>query len=718
MSLKFLYRLLVLTMCPFLAIAQAPPGGFGANAGKTNQQEEYVPEEIDTSVVFYLYADNPFQEVPFKDSLVDYFQIYDPIKKRDLEFANLGNVGSAHRPLFYESQFRKGFDVGFHQFDLYLITPQTTPYYRIKNAFSRAYYSQGENNQNLIFKGEFSRCFKNGSVFSVDFTRTNHQGQYRYQRAKNTAFATSWWFPHKSGKYDGFLSYNSNTILQEDNGGIVPETVTDQNRVNPFSIPVYREDGVANTQYVDRAYTYTHYYKLIGGTPKQNPSNRPGLPPPDIFSKRPPLDSLSQPIPLKDSLQIPFTIVTPDTILQDSIMMDSLGNQNPVYLDSLKNKTTIAPPIPADKSSKRAFLLAHQISYKKSTYKFSDTDPDANYYGDFLVHQIGLRHFIEHKKLENSFRISTERSRDDNSDLRSQKDWLEAGITHTLNNVNQEPSDTTIQNLFLHARWHFTPSERLKVKTYAHYGLLANRGDYRASGELFFDFNKVGSLNISAVHQRFAPNLIQSRLFISKLLVWENDFNKTFETSLSATYKIPWLRLEVAGKYHLVNEFIYYDTTGLPQQTGTAVNVGQLILKKDFTLGSFHLYNTLILQQSPDDFLRLPTFYTKHSLFFEGPIFKKLLLARLGVDLRLNSEFQPDTYLPLTGQFHLQDTETAPIYPALDIFLSFKVDRFRFFIKYENLINSFDQSQFYLLTTNYPERYAALRFGVSWRFNN
>ena len=172
------------------------------------------------------------------------------------------------------------------------------------------------------------------------------------------------------------------------------------------------------------------------------------------------------------------------------------------------------------------------------------------------------------------------------------------------------------------------------------------------------------------------------------------------------------------GQYHLVNNFIYYDSKGNPQQTRKAINVGQLILKKEITLGPFHLNNTVILQQNADEFLRLPSFYTKHSLYVQGRIFKKLLLSQFGADFRLNSEFRPDTYQALTGQFHLQDDQIAPLYPALDIFLNFRVKSFRFFIKYENLINAFDQSQFYLLTANYPERYASLRFGISWKFKN
>ena len=370
------------------------------------------------------------------------------------------------------------------------------------------------------------------------------------------------------------------------------------------------------------------------------------------------------------------------------------------------------------KVPKRIYLLSHQLSYKTSEYKFSDISPDSSYYQNFTVHQVGLRHFIGYKKLENSFRISTEKSRVTKGQLRSQKYWLEAGITHSYHMVNQEPSDTILNNLFLHARWHFTPSEQLKIKTYAHYGLLANRGDYRVNGDLFFDLDKIGSLEVSAIHQRFAPTLVQSRLYVSKLLVWENNFDKTFETTLSATYKLPFLDFEVTGKYHLVNNFIYFDTLGIPQQTRSVINIGQLILKKNFKFGAFHLYNTVIFQQNPDEFLRLPQFYSKHSLFIQGKIFRKLLFTQFGADIRLNNNFQPDTYQPLIGQFHLQDEVTAQLYPALDIFLNFRVKTFRFFIKFENLINAFDQSRFYLLTANYPERYASLRFGVSWRFKN
>jgi len=267
----------------------------------------------------------------------------------------------------------------------------------------------------------------------------------------------------------------------------------------------------------------------------------------------------------------------------------------------------------------------------------------------------------------------------------------------------------------VHGKWHFSPNERLKVRTYAHLGLIANAGDYRINGDLFFDFKQFGSLNIKAINQAYSPSIVQEEYYISKQLLWQNDFSKIFETSLTATYALPSLKLEVSGQYHLINNYIYFDQSFFPQQTSSAISIAQLIIKKDFKVGPFYLDNIVILQQNSSDVLRLPNIYLKHSLYFQGKIFKKRMLTRIGVDFRMNTDFFADNYQGATGQFYLQDQTNATLYPLLDAFLSCKVWNFRFFIKQENLVGYF-KNEFYYLSVPYPGPYVNFRFGVSWKF--
>ncbi|MEM9821193.1 MAG: putative porin, partial [Bacteroidota bacterium] len=538
---------------------------------------------------------------------------------------------------------------------------------------------------------------------------------------------------------------------------------TDQNTAQAFTVPVLLENGIANVELSNQEYSYTHYLKFIGGPPrppKRKKEEQEQLPPfldslqnaladsllqqdsllqkDSLFLKN--LDSLKQQLIADSSFQTLDSLMGPkDSLILpeqlDSLTTDSLpspkgapkkgaktsgknqkSGQSPFYTQSAPNTTELPPQ--AIGPPKRAVTLAHQISYKRSIYRFSDTSPDTSFYGDFAVHRIGLRHFINHKRLENNFRLSTFKARSNRTDLqKSQQDLLEVGLSHTLHLIDQEAENSTVSNLFLTGRWHFSPSERLSARTYAHLGFWDNGGDYRVSGDFYFDFKKGGKLRLGIMSQRFAPSLVQQRIFISGIPFWDNDFSKTFETTVSGSYQLPLLKLEIRGQYHLVNNYIYFDSSAMPQQTGEAISIAQLMLKKNFKVWRFHLENTFILQQNSSQVLRLPKYYLVNSLYYEGFLFKKVFLARFGADFRLNGSFQANRYQALTGQFYLQNDLTAIAYPSLDVFINFKVERFRFFAKWENVLDQAIGDLFYL-TALYPQRFFGFRFGISWRFRN
>ena len=231
------------------------------------------------------------------------------------------------------------------------------------------------------------------------------------------------------------------------------------------------------------------------------------------------------------------------------------------------------------------------------------------------------------------------------------------------------------------------------------------------------DFKKAGSLSLSAINQLYSPTLMEHRLYLSEQQVYRNNFSKTLSTTLSGTYSLPLLQLELAGRYHLLNNYIYFDTLALPQQTGIPISIAQLIVKKDFRLGSFHLDNMVALQQATEDFIRLPSIYSKHSLYYAGRWFK-VLDVRVGFDLRFNDSFFAPYYNPVTGQFQLQDKREAEPYPATDAFFSMRVTKFRAFFKWENATAALLTDQLFYQTAYYAHPGAVFRLGLKWRFLN
>jgi Putative porin len=199
--------------------------------------------------------------------------------------------------------------------------------------------------------------------------------------------------------------------------------------------------------------------------------------------------------------------------------------------------------------------------------------------------------------------------------------------------------------------------------------------------------------------------------------VWNNDFKKTLETNLEAALNIERFQVEVGAAYHLINNLIYFDTTGYARQSGKPVSILQFFVKKNFVLWRIHLDNQVILQKSSEDIVRLPQYFGKHSLYFEGKMFK-VLNARIGLDVRYQAAYRADYYMPLIGQFQLQDKRMVDFYPAADVFAAFQVTKFRAFFKLENITRFiYPQNQLFYQTSYYPmPPSSGFRLGIRWLF--
>ncbi|MFN7117324.1 MAG: putative porin [Saprospiraceae bacterium] len=621
-----------------------PPPDGPAPINDSIQPQQPIDETPDTVGVFYFYADNPYREFPFADTTLRNFQQYDPVRQRDLDYANLGILGSAHRPLVFEPQWRRGFDVGLHQFDLYLTPVTMTPFYRIQKAFTNLSFMVGSEQADSYLTAQFSRNFAKGVNFSLDYKRISYigqQNQFPNQNTRNTAVNVGLWIKGKSTRYQGFIAAAGNTVEQEDNGGVRVEPSTDGTFSGPPSAQVFMEN--AQSRYSFRELAYTHFYQL-GGRP-----------------------------------------------------------------DSLKGFT-------------RAYTVSHQFIIGDYTYKFFNDNVRAdtaffNLFPTFRADDRGIRHFIRYQKVENSFRLSTFKLRKGReNEPRSEQDLLEVGLLHNINILQQEPSDSTINNLFLTGKWNISLGQRLRLESYAHLGLLGAVGDYRVNGNLLIDLGKLGQLRAEFISQLYSPTLIQHRFYVSQRPLWNNDFSQTLSTTIGGTYTIPKLNVNITARYNLLNNFIYFDTTGIAQQTSTPISILQLIAQKDFRFWKFHLDNLIAIQQTSEDFIRLPQIFGKHSLYYAGKWFR-VLDVRVGFDVRYNDAYYAEYYNPITGQFQLQNNRLVKFYPAVDGFFSMQITRFRGFVKWENLTSVFRPEDwgFFYQTPYYPNVDAAIRIGIKWR---
>jgi Putative porin len=376
-------------------------------------------------------------------------------------------------------------------------------------------------------------------------------------------------------------------------------------------------------------------------------------------------------------------------------------------------------------ASGRTFAAQHTAAYSRESWKYSDPQSatanqtaDSLFYGPFLTDRRGIRHYLEVRQVTNEVTISTTKSKKEGRPT----DGFSAGLRHSIFWVRPDQrADSVVNNVFATGRFALTPNDRFGLVATGDLGLVGtSAGEYRLDGRILLGLGKAGVLEGRVLTQRRPADLIHTDLWVTQQRVWSQNFQKPVENTLSATYRLPLVGFTATGQTHVVANYLYFDQQGLPRQSN-AVNVSQLILREDFRLWRIHSHNTVALQATTNpDVVRLPTWFAKSSLYVQGKIFKKQMLANAGVDVRTHSAFRPDSYQPVIGQFQLQDTLTQQPYLWLDAFLSVKLQSFRFYLRVENLASMWRPDQVWYQTAWHPQLYGGvpggLRLGLTWRF--
>lgn len=674
-TFRFYLFLICCLGCSVQAWSQIPGRNQGFGRGQNNSQADTAQREtvVDTFKVFYFHPRQFYQEKPFADSLLgNLTHQLDPARLRAYDYQNLGVIGTPAQPIVYQEQFMQGFNVGLQQFDIYRRTIDSIRFYRVEKPFTNAEYDRGGDQADGRIKIQFGRNFTKGTNLSLDYeriTQTASRIQFNNQRARNTAFNIGLAVQNESGRYRGFLGFSSNRNEQEDNGGLLSEPQVQGTLSTPASADVQTQ--TARTVYRYSGVSYTQFFNL----------RKPVEPP---SASRPPIRR-PRPRPVADST------AAPRGSIQRSIDSLNLVQQRIAQrtADSLARLPLRKPGI----FSKQEFLLSHTFTYEQNAYKFFETSPSLNpdFYGDLLTDIRGLRYFLEHRKIENRFTLLTYKPEERNSqEPQASRGLLELGLTHKLHLLRQETGDSTINNLFLTGRWHYLPTKFLRLETAGHLGILDNIGDFRAEAKLSLDLGGLGVFTGKFVNQLTEPSLIYKRWEISQKPLWQNPFRKTLSNQLEATYAIPKRHFSVTGTYHLINNMVYFDVEGQAQQSRAAVNILQLAARKRFQFGKVFLDNQVVFQVSSEDFVRLPELFGKHSLYYKDKWFKQILDVHTGFDLRYRSAYFSDTYQAAIGNFQLQNSqELQGFLPLVDFHFSFRITKFRAYVRLENLRSFF-----------------------------
>ncbi|MCL1973502.1 MAG: putative porin, partial [Bacteroidetes bacterium] len=197
---------------------------------------------------------------------------------------------------------------------------------------------------------------------------------------------------------------------------------------------------------------------------------------------------------------------------------------------------------------------------------------------------------------------------------------------------------------------------------------------------------------------------------------WELIFDKILETRISANLSIPKWKLEAFFGYAMITNNIYYDLSGIPQQSSELLNIMSAYLMKNFRLWIFRFDHRALLQVSSNqEQVPLPFVSANLRYYLQFPVVRNVLTAQLGADVTFNTKYYAPAYDPDTGIFRIQNERKIGNNPYIDAFVNLTWKRATIFVKYVNAAMPWPDAD-YFSALHYLRPQKAIKFGVTWPF--
>ena len=591
------------------------------------------------------------------DTTLDGIHNYNFVQRNKNLYTDLGNIGTAIRPIFYKAPEQIGTLLGYDAFSLYTFKPSQVRYFNTKSPFSNIIYVPGGNDQDLL-QFELSRNIDSlwNIGFNVQRISSNKQLIDRTAIADNAAISHWDFMVHsnyqtKNKKYSLLAYFNLSDHNSNDQGGVVQENyTTDEGGKQVTRLRTLQEmlsftgnrPILTNASTRDKSYNLHVYHEYAGYK---------------AFQVYQVIDFQTRKAQFKDadfrvSWQknfYPFAFQNANSIKGIRFPTDSVTSKT-LVLDSLYNES----------------------QYSNFEYK------------------TGIKGFYSGFNYRLHFRQR----------FFSYSNPLNSTYSKTGQNENF---------LGLWLNQYFKDSTRV----FGEIEYLLGKSDLKINGEFQGKW-----LNIGGDFKSISPTLVQ-QLTYNNSFRWDNPTTsllnvKSINIFGYTSLKIKQLSLRPSIDLTKVSSFIYYDTSSYVRQAKTDIEILRIGLGFDFRKGNFSTTNQVFVtaKSDVDNLMRIPSFFINSRLAY-NLLYKKKLFIQTGVDLHYKSGYYADAYMPAIQQFHLQDKQEILGYLQADIFADMRINRVRVFLKFAHVNQGIFNGGYYA-SPGFAGMGRTLEFGVHW----
>ncbi len=368
------------------------------------------------------------------------------------------------------------------------------------------------------------------------------------------------------------------------------------------------------------------------------------------------------------------------------------------------------------------FRISHQLNIESNKNKFHDLSPDLNpdYYGSFYTIRDSVANDLNYLKVGNALMLDYFARKLTSDSTYSEKNFVisaEVGFDYFILSQNELKSNTTNFYVSGNIRSNGASASKLFYKASAKYFPFGwNQNDLIADAVVGYYLGKVGMVSGNFTYQlKEAPYMYER--YTSHPVNWNFDLPKTKTMAAGFKYQNVRYGLTADFNYYIVDHLPVYPGFASPYLTTGIENAFVVHAGNRNSFHGLHLDNDVWFTSTANDGLirkTYPMLVTKHSIYYENRLFKKMLWLAVGFDLRYRYKNNAPYYEPMLGAFY-PVTATNKSYPILDFFLNLKIKTVRVFLKVSNISSSFGPKGYYSLY-GYPAADISFQFGIKWRF--
>jgi len=250
---------------------QLPPGSDNEGGGRKKLIDDSTKMVFGPKTTLYFFEEDIKKNRLKKyevDTLLDNFHYYEPNAKTGWKYQDLGNIGGASQPIFYDIPKIIGTTSGFHVYDLYHHSTENNRYFDTKSPYTNMAAFFGGGNRNML-DIDFSRNVDPNWNLGLNFhtikaRKTLNPNARDDHFADQTSYAFHTNYKTKDEKYLLLFTFSRMRHLVREQGGIIPQSV------DSTSLPFAYQDSkvwLRNSRAIDlrQDYRLYHQYALLKG---------------------------------------------------------------------------------------------------------------------------------------------------------------------------------------------------------------------------------------------------------------------------------------------------------------------------------------------------------------------------------------------------------------------------------------------------------------------